>query len=180
MYTPQAEKNTIIPVKNESLPIQDYYIEYNKNVMLTLVIIFSCVVVGTAIPLWVIKGIPMVIRVVIPCSFLPSIIILIFVPYAAVARFDRLNHTVTFKRMGFIPFNCSCCRTIYRTYEISEFTMEKFRLKGKKQYIIYVNFKSGAPREAAITGHDNSCSLDYSPKIDLMLMDLNKLVAEIN
>ena len=60
MYTPQAEKSTIIPVNNQSSPVQDYYLDNNKNVMLTLIIIFSCVVVGTAIPLWVIKDIPFV------------------------------------------------------------------------------------------------------------------------
>ena len=180
MYTPQAEKSTIIPVNNQSSPVQDYYLDYNKNVMLTLIIIFSCVVVGTAIPLWVIKGIPFVIRVVIPCSFLPSIIILLLVPYASAARIDRLNHTITFMRKGFIPFNCSCCRTTFRTNEISELTMEKSIMKGKKYYTLYANFKSGAPREAAITGHDNTCSINYSPQLDLMLMELNKLIAEVN
>ena len=184
MYTPQTDQNqnTVLTVGHSSSAIQDYTLADNKKVILSLIIIFSLVIVGTAIPLVLIKSVPMIVKIVIPCSFIPSVIILSFIPYVSIARFDKLNHTVTFMKKGLFSYKCSCCYKTFRTYELKEFTMEKFKMgrKNKKFYTIYVNVKNGGPREEAISLPDNSCSFDFSPKLDIMLNELNRILLEDN
>ena len=180
MNTPETSNNNndYIPVKNDSA-IYDMVIATAKTRILIILIVISIIALGTTVPFFFIKDVPRIICIIIPACFSPALLLLFFLPHTVKARLDTLNHNIVFYRIGFIPFPCNCCRNSLNTDDISEFTMEKFRVKKHKNFKINANFKSGNPSEMVCMGEDTTCSINYDPKVDVMMLDLNRWLQDV-
>lgn len=179
METPTTQ-NEYIQVKQEG-PINDYEFFSVKKVFLILLITFSSVVIVSLFILLLIPGVPIIVRIVIPCSFIPSIIVFLLVPFNLSVRVDKLNRSITFSRRTFIPKVCNCLRKSYRIDDIQGFNVEFLYSTNKNQnYCIYANFKNGNPREVVYGGAGNGCSSNFNMIMENSVKELNRIITEVN
>ena len=157
-----------------SAPVKDNYLTTNAGIIIGFLIILFTEVGLVILAILLLTHLQT--KLLVSLVNVPVLISLAFVPYKIRIRVDKLNQSVTFRRYAIIPGVWNCKDRTYRLDLIKEFTIAKMRILGKRYFTIYINFNSGAPQEAVITGQDTSCSFDFSPELDNIPVMINNWI----
>ena len=169
-YIPVAEPFT--STKNSS-PVHDHF--FFNNFVLIYVEIFCLIVEAFCVIFLLVLKTP--IGYFLLGTLPVSVIILLAVfPFSLRLRVDEVNRTIHFHRRTIMPFVCKCKDKTFRMDDIKEFSIEKIFAMGKKNFTVYVNYKSGKERELVWFGQDPKCSEQFDPKLDAFVSEMNSFL----
>lgn len=167
-------ENNYINVGHSTTAIEDHFLMTNKGIIIAFFILLVVEVIEVALTF--ILHLPTSLYPVMMVPLIPVIIMIMLWPYGIYVRVDKLNQSIRIRKRCIICGIWNCQDKNFRLEDVSEFTISKVPLLGKRYYTIYLNYKSGAPQEPIITGQDNSCRLGYDPELDNIPVMLNNWI----
>ena len=103
------------------------------------------------------------------------------------SAFIRFDGTISKDEILLTMENASVARRIYKLlktlFNVKPNMMvrvqKRFRVKQHKNFKINANFKSGKPAEMVCMGEDTTSSINYEPKVDVMMLELNRWLQDV-
>lgn len=173
MTTTNPDDN-YINVDHSTGAIAEHFLMTNKGIIIGFFIVLVSEIVEIALTF--LLHLPTSLYAVMMLPLIPVLILLALWPYGLYVRVDKLNQSIRFRKRCLIWGVWNCKDKSFRLEDVTEFSMVKAPLLGKRYYTIYLNFRSGAPQEAIITGQDNSCRLDYDPELEKIPAMMNSWI----